>query len=166
MKISRGCCAPPDFRAMHIITVVLLCMYRAKHLAVLRFGKCNTLLKSDVTRPDHVVRCRGSQECGSRFVNFACKFHRRWHRLRITLKSTTLLFMRSSNVWTTKLWQRSKWPLDFNSVYPKRLKHVHTCTYVVSTGRREREHTYVVRSQVVNLNKTKAQVHDRSFREN
>ena len=58
----------------------------------------NTLLKSDVTRPDHVVRCRGSQECGSRFVNFPCKFHRRWHRLRITLKSTTLLFMRSSNV--------------------------------------------------------------------
>ena len=47
---------------------------------------------------DHVVRCRESQECGSRFVNFACKFHRRWHRLRITLKSTTLLFMRSSNV--------------------------------------------------------------------
>ena len=35
----------------------------------------NTLLKSDVTRPDHVVRCRGSQECGSRFVKFACKFH-------------------------------------------------------------------------------------------
>ena len=31
-----------------------------------------TLLKSDVTRHDHVVRCRGSQECGSRFVNFAC----------------------------------------------------------------------------------------------
>ena len=24
-------------------------------------------------------RCRGSQECGSRFVNFACKFHWRWH---------------------------------------------------------------------------------------
>ena len=67
---------------------------------------CNTLLKSIVTRPDHVVRCCGSQECGSRFVNFACQFHRRWHRLRITLKSTTLLFMRS-NVWTTKPWQRS-----------------------------------------------------------
>ena len=29
-----------------------------------------TLLKSDVTGRDHVVRCRGSQECGSRFVNF------------------------------------------------------------------------------------------------
>ena len=56
-----------------------------------------TLLKSDVTRPDHVVRC-GSQDCGSRFVNFACKFHSGWHSLRITLKSTTLLFMRSSNV--------------------------------------------------------------------
>ena len=24
-------------------------------------------------------RCRGSQECGSRNVNFACKFHWRWH---------------------------------------------------------------------------------------
>ena len=44
---------------------------------------------------DHVVRCHGSQECGSRFVNFACKFHRRWHGVRIILKSTTLLFMRS-----------------------------------------------------------------------
>ena len=59
----------------------------------------NTLLKSDVTSRDQVIRCRGSQECGSRFVNFACQFHwRRWHSFRITLKSTTLLFMRSSNV--------------------------------------------------------------------
>ena len=57
-----------------------------------------TLLKSDVTTRDHVVRCRGSQECGSRNVNFACKFHRRSHRVRITLKSTTLLFMRRRNV--------------------------------------------------------------------
>ena len=60
--------------------------------------KGNTLLKSDVTSRDQVVRYRGSQECGSRFVNFACQFHWRWHSLRITLKSTTLLFMRSSNV--------------------------------------------------------------------
>ena len=66
-----------------------------------------TLLKSDVTCRDHVVRCRGSQECGSRFVNFACQFHSRWHSLRITLKSTTLVCMHSSNVWTTKPWQRS-----------------------------------------------------------
>ena len=29
-----------------------------------------TLLKSDVTTRDHMVRCRGSQECGSRNVNF------------------------------------------------------------------------------------------------
>ena len=58
----------------------------------------HTLLKSDVTTRDHVVRCRGSQECGSRNVNFACKFHRRSHRVRITLKSTTLLFMRTRNV--------------------------------------------------------------------
>ena len=50
----------------------------------------NTLLKSDVTTRDHVVRCCGSQECGSRNVNFACKFHRRSHRVRITQKSTSL----------------------------------------------------------------------------
>ena len=48
-----------------------------------------TLLKSDVTRRDHVVRCRGFQEYGSRFVNFACQFHSRWHSLCKTLKSTT-----------------------------------------------------------------------------
>ena len=35
----------------------------------------NTLLKSDVTTRDHVVRCRGSQECGSRNVNFAQSSH-------------------------------------------------------------------------------------------
>ena len=39
----------------------------------------NTLLKSNVTGRDQGVRCRGSQECGSRFVNFACKFHTGWH---------------------------------------------------------------------------------------
>ena len=36
----------------------------------------NTLLKSDVTRRDHVVRCHRSQECGSRFVNFIVNFIR------------------------------------------------------------------------------------------
>ena len=64
----------------------------------IRAGSGNTLLKSDVTSRDHVVRCRGSQECGSRFVNFACRFHWRWYSLRKTLKSTTLLFMHDSNV--------------------------------------------------------------------
>ena len=39
----------------------------------------NTLLKSNVTGRDLGGRCRGSQECGSRFVNFACKFHTGWH---------------------------------------------------------------------------------------
>ena len=39
----------------------------------------NTLLKSNVTTWSVGVRCRGSQECGSRFVNFACQFHARWH---------------------------------------------------------------------------------------
>ena len=74
------------------------------------------LLKSNVTSRDHMVRCRGSKECGSCFVYFACKFHRRWRRFCITLKSTTLLFMCDRNVWTTKPWQWSKWPLDFNSI--------------------------------------------------
>ena len=40
---------------------------------------CNTLLKSNVTTWSVGGRCRGSQECGSRNVNFACKFHWRWH---------------------------------------------------------------------------------------
>ena len=62
-----------------------------------------TLLKSDVTRRDHVVHCRGSQECWF----MLCQFHSRWHSLRITLKSKTLVCMRSSNAWTTKPWQRS-----------------------------------------------------------
>ena len=39
----------------------------------------NTLLKSNVTTWSVGRRCRGSQECGSRNVNFACKFHWRWH---------------------------------------------------------------------------------------
>ena len=77
------------------------------HYTAVQYEAPYTLLKSHVTIRDHVVRCRGSQECGSRFVNFACQFHWRWHSFRITLKSTTLLFMRSSNVWTTKPWQRS-----------------------------------------------------------
>ena len=34
-----------------------------------------TLLKSNVTTWSVGGRCRGSQECGSRNVNFACKFH-------------------------------------------------------------------------------------------
>ena len=34
------------------------------------FISLDTLLKSDVTTHDHMVRCRGSQECGSRNVNF------------------------------------------------------------------------------------------------
>ena len=38
-----------------------------------------TLLKSNVTTWSVGGRCRGSQECGSRNVNFACKFHWRWH---------------------------------------------------------------------------------------
>ena len=40
-----------------------------------------TLLKSDVTRRDHMVVVVRSQECGSRFVNFACQFHSWRHSL-------------------------------------------------------------------------------------
>ena len=57
-----------------------------------------TLLKSDVTSRDHVVRCRGSQECGSRFVNFACKLHWRWHGPSHNSEIYNIVFMRSSNV--------------------------------------------------------------------
>ena len=42
---------------------------------------CNTLLKSNVTTWSVGDRCRGSQECGSRNGNFACKFHWRWHAI-------------------------------------------------------------------------------------
>ena len=49
----------------------------------------NTLLKSDVTRRDHVVHCHGSQECWFTLCQFRCQFHLRRHSLRITLKSTT-----------------------------------------------------------------------------
>ena len=45
----------------------------------------NTLLKSDVTRRDHVVCCRGSQECWFTLCQFRCQFHSRRHSLRITL---------------------------------------------------------------------------------
>ena len=50
-----------------------------------------TLLKSDVTRRDHVVHCRGSQECWFTLCQFHSQFHSRRHSLRITLKYTTLV---------------------------------------------------------------------------
>ena len=75
------------------------------------------LLKSDVTRRDHVVHCHGFQECWFTVCQFRCQFHPRWHSLRITLKSTTLVHMRSRYAWTRKSWQRSEWRLDFNSVF-------------------------------------------------
>ena len=75
------------------------------------------LLKSDVTRRDHVVHCHGSQECWFTLCQFRCQFHSWRHSLRITLKSTTLVDMRSRYAWTTKSWQRSKWRLGFNSIF-------------------------------------------------
>ena len=45
----------------------------------------NTLLKSDVTRRDHV----------SIAMKFHSQFHSRWYSLHITLKYTTLVHMRS-----------------------------------------------------------------------
>ena len=80
-----------------------------------------TLLKSDVTRRDHVVHhCHGSQECWFTLCQFRCQFHSRRHSLRITMKSTTWVHMRSRYAWTRKSWQRSQWRLDFNSVFPWR----------------------------------------------
>ena len=55
----------------------------------------NTLLKSDVTRRDHVVRYHGSHECWFTDRQFHSQFHSRRHSLRITLKYTTLVHMRS-----------------------------------------------------------------------
>ena len=74
-----------------------------------------TLLKSDVTRRDHVVRCHESHECWFTHRQFHSQIHSRWHSLRITLKSTTLVHMRSGYAWTMKSWQRSEWR-GFNSV--------------------------------------------------
>ena len=71
------------------------------------------LLKSDVTRRDHVSVV---MDAGSRIVNFIYQFHSRWHSLRITLKYTKLVCMRSSYAWTMKPWQRSEWRLGFNSL--------------------------------------------------
>ena len=84
----------------------------------------NTLLKSNVTRRDHVVHCHGSQECWFTLCQFRCPFHSRRHSLRITLKSTTLVHMRSRYAWTRKSWQRSEWRLDFNSVLFTILKDI------------------------------------------
>ena len=58
---------------------------------------CYTLLKSDVTRRDHVVRCHGSHECWFTHRQFHSQFLSRRHSLRITLKYATLVCMRSSN---------------------------------------------------------------------
>ena len=69
-----------------------------------------------VTRRDHVVHFHGSQECWFTLCQFRCQFHSRRHSLRITLKSTTLVHMRSRYAWTRQSWQRSEWRLDFNSV--------------------------------------------------
>ena len=74
------------------------------------------LLKSDVTCRDHVVCCHGSHECWFTHRQFHSQFHSRWHSLRITLKYTTLVHMRSGYAWTMKSWQRSEWRLGFNSI--------------------------------------------------
>ena len=63
-------------------------------------------------KPWSRVRCHGSHECW--FTH--SQFHSQRHSLRITLKYTTLVHMRSGYVWTMKSWQRSEWRLGFNSV--------------------------------------------------
>ena len=119
-------------------------LFRCSHIMLCRTPTPHpqryTLLKSDVTRRDHMVRCHRSQECGSRFVNFDCQFHSRLHSLRITLKSTTLVCMRSSNAWTTKPWQRSEWRLGFNSVLGARLG----CDCFIM-------HLYMTRTSTINI---------------
>ena len=50
-----------------------------RNIEEFRTERCNTLLKSKVTTWFVGGRCRGSQECGSRNVNFACKFNWRWY---------------------------------------------------------------------------------------
>ena len=86
-----------------------------------RHHNANTLLESDVTRRDHVVHCHGSQECWFTLCQFRFQFYSRRHSLRITLKSTTLVPMRSRYAWTRKSWQRSEWRLDFNSVFTSQM---------------------------------------------
>ena len=60
------------------------------------------------------VRCHG---CRFMHSPFHSPLHSRWHSLRISLKYTTLVHMRSSYTWTMKSWQRSEWRLGFNSVF-------------------------------------------------
>ena len=62
----------------------------------------NTLLKSDVTRRDHVFRCHGSHECWFTHRQFHSHFHSRRHSLRITLKYTTGCACAVVTPWITK----------------------------------------------------------------
>ena len=65
------------------------------HAATVLSRGLYTLLKSDVTRRDHVVQCHGSHECWFTHRQFHSQCHSRRHSLRITLKSTTLVHTRS-----------------------------------------------------------------------
>lgn len=65
------------------------------------------------------VCCHGCTLCWFKRSQFHSQFNLRWHSLCITLKSlksTTLVHMRSGNAWTIKPWQHSEWRLGFNSV--------------------------------------------------
>ena len=84
-NVSFAFCKRHKFGARIEIDIIFFSILCARCVSVRSATNSNTLLKSDVTSRDHVVRCRGSQECGSRFVNFACQFHWQWHSLRITL---------------------------------------------------------------------------------
>ena len=57
----------------------------------------NTLLKSDVTRRDHHGPLSWIPGMLVHALSIRCQFHLRLHSLRITLKSTTLVCMCSSN---------------------------------------------------------------------
>ena len=61
---------------------------------------CYTLLKSDITRYDHMSVVNGYVVCGSRFVNFIVNFIPEAHTFHMTLKtvkSTTFEHMLSWN---------------------------------------------------------------------
>ena len=59
-------------------------------------------------KPWSHVRCHGC-----RFTH--SQFHSRQHSLRITLKYTTLVQMRSGYAWTMKQWKRSEWRLGLTA---------------------------------------------------
>ena len=61
-------------RVLNTWQCVLCCLEHNEEGAASQYA-----VKVNVTTWSVGGRCHGSQECGSRNVNFACKFHWRWH---------------------------------------------------------------------------------------